>query len=210
MAGIVTFGVVLVGLEFLLVIPALVRRSRFQTSGSADIDSLDWSGFEEFIAALFQAKGYRTRLTPTYDQGGDVIADGNEERLVIQTKHSTGGNIGNKGVQQVVAGLGYYQGTRAIVVTNRYFTESAIDLARANNVELWDRDRLSAEAVNTHSSDPSSITSPTRVRGGLFARATSSSATCPRCGATMVLRNSKYGAFGGCSTFPKCWGKRQA
>jgi ssDNA-binding Zn-finger/Zn-ribbon topoisomerase 1 len=26
----------------------------------------------------------------------------------------------------------------------------------------------------------------------------------------MVRRNSKYGPFWGCSTFPRCWGKRQA
>jgi len=28
--------------------------------------------------------------------------------------------------------------------------------------------------------------------------------TCPDCGARMVLRDSKYGKFYGCSTFPKC------
>ena len=27
---------------------------------------------------------------------------------------------------------------------------------------------------------------------------------CPRCGAKMVLRNSKYGSFYGCSNYPKC------
>ena len=31
---------------------------------------------------------------------------------------------------------------RAMVVTNRYFTSAARSLARANGVELWDRDRL--------------------------------------------------------------------
>lgn len=27
---------------------------------------------------------------------------------------------------------------------------------------------------------------------------------CPECGARMVLRDSRYGKFYGCSTFPKC------
>jgi len=28
--------------------------------------------------------------------------------------------------------------------------------------------------------------------------------TCPDCGSSMVLRNSKYGKFYGCSTYPEC------
>lgn len=28
--------------------------------------------------------------------------------------------------------------------------------------------------------------------------------TCPECGALMHLRDGKYGAFYGCSTWPKC------
>lgn len=28
--------------------------------------------------------------------------------------------------------------------------------------------------------------------------------TCPECGAKMILRNSRYGWFYGCSAFPKC------
>ena len=27
---------------------------------------------------------------------------------------------------------------------------------------------------------------------------------CPRCGSKLVLRNSKYGEFLGCSSYPKC------
>ena len=27
---------------------------------------------------------------------------------------------------------------------------------------------------------------------------------CPRCGGTLIERNGKYGAFMGCSNYPKC------
>jgi DNA helicase-4 len=41
-------------------------------------------------------------------------------------------------------------------------------------------------------------------------RSTGSDATpkCPKCGAPMVLRTSKYGKFYGCSKYPRCEGKR--
>ena len=36
----------------------------------------------------------------------------------------------------------------------------------------------------------------------------SSHPECPYCSSKMVLRNSVYGTFWGCSRFPACWGKR--
>lgn len=155
-AGVVTFGVVLVGLELVLVLPGFLRRLRFQQGGAGDIDSMSWHDFEKYVASVFQDKGYRTRLTPFYDYGADVIADGHGERVAVQVKHSSRHDIGNKGVQQVAAGVNYYKGTRAVVVTNRHFTQSAISLARANNVELWDRDRLIRESLGTHRFNASS------------------------------------------------------
>jgi len=37
----------------------------------------------------------------------------------------------------------------------------------------------------------------------------SSHPECPYCSSKMVLRNSFYGTFWGCSRFPSCWGKRK-
>jgi len=47
-----------------------------------------------------------------------------------------------RAVQEVVAARRYYGGSRALVVTNSRFTRPARMLARANDVELWDRERL--------------------------------------------------------------------
>jgi restriction system protein len=208
MAGVVTFGVMLIVIEAVLIIPGLLRRRMFDKSGIADVDSLHWSEFEEFIATLFQANGYRTRLTPTYDQGGDVIAEGNGERVVVQTKHSTGRGVGNKAVQEAVAAVGYYKGTRAIVVTNRYFTKPAINLAKANAVELWDRDRLAEEILKSHPASPLPAPTGPPVPTVKPSPASLPSPICPRCGSTMVRRHSEHGPFWGCPTFPKCWGTR--
>ena len=36
----------------------------------------------------------------------------------------------------------------------------------------------------------------------------SSEETCPECGQPMIIRRGKWGAFWGCSTYPRCRGKR--
>ena len=43
---------------------------------------------------------------------------------------------------EVVGGAKIYNATLCYVVTNNYFTKSAKELAAANNVILWDRDKL--------------------------------------------------------------------
>ena len=113
-------------------------------------------------------------------------------------------------VQEAVAAVGYYKATRAILITNRYFTRPAVDLAKANNVELWDRDRLSQEMLKACPSSPVPVEASAPVSKSGFSLASSPSTTCPRCGAPMVHRNSKYGPFWGCSTFPRCWCTRQS
>jgi restriction system protein len=47
--------------------------------------------------------------------------------------------VSNKAIQEVVAGMKYYDLKKGIVVTNNYFTKSAIELGNSNDVVLWDR-----------------------------------------------------------------------
>ncbi len=71
-----------------------------------DVDLMSGLEFEQFVAELFERKGYKAEVTKASgDQGIDVIAE-------------KGG-------------------------TNNYFTPSAIELAAANDVVLWNRDILS-------------------------------------------------------------------
>jgi restriction system protein len=179
------------------------------------VDCMTWWKFEQFVAALLRAAGYQTRLTETYDYGADVIAQANGERLLVQIKHSTGPDIGNKAVQQVVAAMAYYQGTRGMVVTNRSFTSSAINLAKANRVELWDRDRLAKEMLAAHG--PLTPSPVKLVPHPEFLQATPPESvpampapSCPLCGARMLRRASAYGEFWACAGYPDCRGMRPA
>jgi len=82
------------------------------------------------------------KLTKDYgDQGIDVIATKNGITYGIQCKRWKK-NVGNKAIQEVYAGIGYYSLDQAIVLTNSYYTESAKQLSQKLNVELWDRKTL--------------------------------------------------------------------
>lgn len=108
----------------------------------ADIDIMSGFEFEKFISRLFQKMGYKSYTTQeTNDQGVDVIAEKGDVRIAIQTK-CYNGVVGNSAIQEIVAGMKYYDADKAMVITNSTFTKSAVELAKKNNVQLWDRKTL--------------------------------------------------------------------
>ena len=118
-----------------------------------DFDLMNGQEFERAVANLFKSMGYQLSMTPvTGDQGIDIIAVRNGLRIGIQTK-CYAGKVGNSAVQEVVAGKQYYGVHRCIVVTNSTFTNSAIELAKANHVILWDRGVLEEKLQTCDSSN---------------------------------------------------------
>lgn len=109
----------------------------------SDIDKLSGDEFEKFISILFEKMGYFAHKTQSVgDQGVDVIAENEKEKIAIQAKRYNNATVGNKAIQEVVAGMKFYNCNKAMVVTNSSFTVQAVELARVNNVELWDRKKL--------------------------------------------------------------------
>lgn len=107
-----------------------------------DIDMMNGYKFEEIIGKLFQNMGYLVEYTPlSNDQGADLILTKYEEKKAVQVKNYTS-NVSNSAIQQVVAAKKYYGCNSCIVITNSYFTKSAIELGNANGVKLIDRDEL--------------------------------------------------------------------
>ena len=98
--------------------------------------------FEKFIAELFSKMGYESEITKASgDQGMDVIASKNGNKIGIQAKCYSS-SVGNKAVQEAVAGKNHYRLDKAIVVTNNFFTDAAQQLAQSNSRILWDRNIL--------------------------------------------------------------------
>ena len=102
----------------------------------------DGYNFEKYVAKLYRKLGYRVEVTKkSGDQGADVIAYKDNLKYVIQAKFYNN-PVGNKAVQEVVGAIGMYNADKGIVVTNSTFTKSAIELAKANNIELIDSNKI--------------------------------------------------------------------
>ena len=108
-----------------------------------NIDNMSGHEFEMFCAKVLQMNGfYDINVTKASgDQGVDVIALKDGIRCAIQCKRYSN-NVGNKAVQEVIAGMQYYNCPIGIVMTNSYFTQSAKELANRAEIILWDRDFL--------------------------------------------------------------------
>lgn len=107
-----------------------------------DVDLMTGFEFEDFVGKLFEKMGFSVQVTKSSgDQGVDVLAEKNGNRIGIQAKCYSN-TVGNKAVQEIVAGVTFYNCDKGIVVTNNWFTNSAIELAKANNIVLWDRNML--------------------------------------------------------------------
>lgn len=126
------------------------RKRKYLSSSLSQIDKMDGKDFEKYLKAVFEEKGYKVKLTKdSGDFGADLVMykkGGFEddkyklpEKVIVQAKRYTK-NVGIEAVQQIVAAKGYYKADRCAVATNRYFTKAAKDLAKANEVILWDRE----------------------------------------------------------------------
>lgn len=122
---------------------ALLFFSRHLRYRAAYVDRMSGEQFERYLKYWFHRKGFHHIRTTrrTRDFGADLIMRKGLHRVVVQAKRYDR-NIGVHAVQQALAAEAYYHATRAIVVTNQYFTASARKLAEVNDVILLDRQDL--------------------------------------------------------------------
>lgn len=111
--------------------------------GIYDFDSLEGHEFEYWCANLLRQNGFvDVEVTQgSGDQGVDIIAEKDDIRYAIQCKCYSS-DLGNTPIQEVSAGKQMYNCQIGAVMTNRYFTSSAKQLAKATGTLLWDRDRI--------------------------------------------------------------------
>lgn len=118
------------------------EKQRLSKSGIYEIDKMDGKTFEKYLEVLFERLGYKVhRIRYIGDYGADLVTTKNGVKTVIQAKRFKN-NVGIKAIQEAVAAKGIYKCTEAMVVTNSYYTKQAFELARADNVKLWNRDDL--------------------------------------------------------------------
>lgn len=128
-----------------------------QAYSQPDIDNMEGLDFERWCADLLIQNGFqKAEVTRgSGDQGADIIAEKDGVRYAVQCKRYTS-NLGNKPVQEALAGKDIYKCHVGLVMTNTYFTAGAIEAASATNVILWDRDKiLSMLSTNDYPKGPS-------------------------------------------------------
>ncbi|MFC0200814.1 restriction endonuclease [Paracoccus rhizosphaerae] len=102
----------------------------------------DGHDFELWVARRLRQQGWRTRLTQASgDQGIDIIATMGRTRVGIQCKRYKG-SVGNKAVQEAMAGKVFHGLHVAAVVTTGTYTRGAEELARKAGVHLFDVDDI--------------------------------------------------------------------
>ncbi len=92
--------------------------------------------FEHYCAAVLREMKWKARVTPASgDQGVDIVADKRGARIVVQCKKYSK-PVGNRAVQEIVAGIAHEGAGRGVVVATADYTPAAVSLAASNQVLL--------------------------------------------------------------------------
>lgn len=112
-------------------------------SHDSSFDNMSGLEFENFCADILK-KNHFVNVSVTQgsgDYGIDILAEKDDITYAIQCKCYSS-PVGNSAVQQANTGKAFYGKDIAVVLTNNFFTEQAVQEASAVGVKLWDRSKL--------------------------------------------------------------------
>lgn len=119
-----------------------INLKKVQILTISQVDLLEGKEFEQFLSEIFKAEGYSVLLTKaTGDFGADLVATKGKTRIVIQAKRYSK-TVGSHAVQEIMGAKRHYYATDAMVITNNFFSNEAIELAIENDIKLIDRNSL--------------------------------------------------------------------
>lgn len=178
-------------------IKSLRVRNNFKKANIKDIDKMNGLDFEFYLSVLFKELGYKVVVTNgSHDFGADLILKKNNHKIVVQAKrYGYKKNVSIGAIQEVFASQRYHKADESWVITNSYFTKSAIKLAKPCNVVLKDRYALTKWILSIQSD-----TTPASAK-----KRNISNRSCPNCNHELKVRQSRTGnEFIGCSNYPIC------
>lgn len=92
--------------------------------------------FEYWVADRFNERSWSAQVTQgSGDQGVDVVVNIGALRVAVQCKLYTG-SVGNKAVQEVLAGMSFFDLDKGVIISTGKYTKSAHALAEKNNILL--------------------------------------------------------------------------
>jgi len=125
----------------IILISILLWLRRYIKYKLSHVDTMTGLEFEKYVAKYLRKQGFKTQLTEKYDLGIDIVAIKDGVRYGVQVKRRKG-VVGANAVRQAVSALNLYNCDRAMVITNSYYSKSAIILAESNDCILFDRANL--------------------------------------------------------------------
>lgn len=137
---------VIVGIAFLItatyIFFYLRKINQLRRTGIDHIDKMSGKEFEQRLWLFFRDLGYSVQATPYQgDWGADLVISKSGVRTVVQAKRYSK-PVGVTAIQEAVTARAKYNCTDSMVVTNSTFTAQARELAKHNNTQLWDREKL--------------------------------------------------------------------
>lgn len=175
----------------------LYKDARLAKSGLAELDKLGGEDFEKYLELLFRKLDYKVTRTPYQgDYGADLVLQQDGVQTVVQVKRYDR-NVGVKAIQEAVAAKEYYKANKAMVVTNSYYSQQAKKLAKANHVELWDRNKLvtlllAMKQAPTRAAPVTTNTNQISVASTLAPPVSMTTTVCATCGKTVAPQVSNY------------------
>ena len=133
----VAITIIFFGVLFVVLIKK-IKKSRLR-----HVDKMAGLEFEHYCGELLETNGF-TEVQVTQasgDYGVDILAKKDGITYAIQCKRYSS-PVGIKAIQEIYAGKDYYDCMVAVVMTNQYFTNNAIEAAKKLKVLLWNRDDL--------------------------------------------------------------------
>lgn len=109
----------------------------------AQLENLTPEGFEEFVAELFEAIGYKVdRVGGTGDEGADLRVERGGLRGVVQCKYHKKGVVGSPELQKFLGTIHHTGSHKGFFVTTKTFSLAAERFAGDHPIELVDGPRL--------------------------------------------------------------------
>ncbi|MCL4387447.1 restriction endonuclease [Patescibacteria group bacterium] len=125
---------------------AMYQQYILSKAGMFEIDKMTGEQFEERLQVMFTNLGYKAeRTSPDKtkpDYGVDLVVEKDGRRIAVQAKCYRKQSVGEDAVREALAGKDFYHCQEARVITNNNYSRMALKLARACNVELWNRKYL--------------------------------------------------------------------
>lgn len=162
---------------------------------------LEWKRFELLCARYYEAVGFRTETLGSGPDGGIDVklfkGDAAKPLAIVQCKAWNARQVGVKEIRELFGVMTFEQITRSIFITTGSYSQDALSFAAANPIHLIDGPAFVRKLLDL----------PEERRRALLEFAFAGdfhTPTCASCGVKMVARDSRRGAFWGCTHYPRC------